>query len=460
MKPAGGQAIDVLLVDDDTALRKVLTDELRRSGFLVTPTPDAETALREVESRPFDVAVVDLNLPGISGEDFIRELRERATSIEVIVLTGHATVESAVRTLKDGAYDFLTKPCSLEELEVAIRKAHEKRALVRENRVLTRELARHDRFKEFVGKSSELHAVLEIISKVSQSDSTVLIQGESGVGKELAARAIHRSSQRAQHPFIVVDCTSLQETLLQSELFGHERGAFTGAVARKHGLFEVADGGTIFLDEIGEISLPLQARILRVLDSGSFRRVGGLKDVRVDVRVVCATNRDLQQMVHESRFRQDLFYRINVVSFTLPPLRERRGDIPLLARYFAEHSPVSRGKPISFTPETLAALREYSWPGNVRELHNVLERALILADGDTIGTEDLPGSLRDQTRDPVASFTAHRPPLAELERAYIASLLEEFEGHRARVAEVLGISERTLYRKLKTLSLESRSEED
>jgi two-component system response regulator AtoC len=443
----------VLFVDDDEAFRDALAEALRHSGFDVREASSAEQALRKVDQGAYDVALVDLKLPGLSGEDLVQELQERAPSTEIIVLTGHATVESAVRTLKDGAYDFLTKPCSFEELETTLERAHEKRTLVRDNRVLQRELDRHVRFREFVGKSPPLRAVLEIISKVSQAESTVLIQGESGVGKELAARAIHTHSPRRAQPFIVVDCTSLQESLLQSELFGHERGAFTGAVARKHGLFEVADRGTIFLDEIGEISLPLQSRILRVLDSGSFRRVGGVRDVRVDVRVICATNRNLDQMVKEGRFRQDLYYRINVVSFTLPPLRERREDVPLLARSFADQSPVARRKPVRFSEEALTALQAYSWPGNVRELHNVVERALILADGDReVRLEDLPGNVRQKSSSTIQELTAERPSLAELERVYIQRLLTEMGGRRAHVAEVLGISERTLYRKLKRRS--------
>jgi DNA-binding NtrC family response regulator len=448
--------IHVLLVDDDDSFRHALADELQRTGFQMKAVADAESALLEFEKRTADVAIVDLNLPGMSGEDLLQELRDRSPSTEVIVLTGHATIENAVRTLKDGAYDFLTKPCSLDEIESLIRKAYEKRSLVRENTVLHRELARHDLYREFIGKSPALRSVLDTIAKVSQSDSTVLVQGESGVGKELAARAIHRTSQRARQPFIVVDCTSLQETLLQSELFGHEQGAFTGAVARKHGLFEVADGGTLFLDEIGEITLPLQARILRVLDTNTFRRVGGVRDVRVDVRVICATNRDLYQMAKEGRFRQDLYYRINVVSLTLPPLRERRVDVPLLATYFADNSPVARKKPVRITPEALAALEAYSWPGNVRELHNVIERAIILAEGDEISLADLPGNLRHEIGATGRDLIARHPRLDELEKDYITRLLEEFGGHRARVAEVLGISERTLYRRIKNLSVQYR----
>jgi DNA-binding NtrC family response regulator len=442
--------IHVLFVDDDDPFREALAAELTHSGFQVEAFSDAESALREVEKRTFDVAIVDLNLPELGGEELLRLLREHAPSTEVVILTGQGTIENAVRTLKDGAYDFLTKPCNLDELEAVVRKAFEKRSLVRENRVLQRELARHDRFHEFVGESAPLRSVLQIVSKVSRSESTVLIQGESGVGKELAARAVHRNSPRARQPFIVVDCTSLQETLLQSELFGHERGAFTGAVARKHGLFEVADGGTVFLDEIGEISLSLQSRILRVLDTGTFRRVGGVRDVQVDVRIICATNRDLVHMVEQGDFRQDLYYRINVVSFTLPPLRERRQDIPLLGKYFAKHSPLAGRDSLTFSAEAMSALQAYSWPGNVRELQNVVERALILADGDDVSLEDLPVNLRHGLDTTVQQLTAERPTLAELERSYIARLLGEFCGHRARVAEVLGISERNLYRKLKS----------
>ncbi len=444
--------IQLLLVDDDASFREVLQTELKRAGFTVESVPDSETALATVESQSFDVALVDLSLPGMPGEELVRELRDRSPATECIVLTGHGTIDNAVRTMKDGAYDFLTKPCNLDELETVIRKAFERRSLVRQNRMLERELARQGRFREFIGQSRALGSVLDTIAKVSLADSTVLIQGESGVGKELAARAIHRHSERAKQPFIVVDCTSLQESLLQSELFGHERGAFTGAVARKHGLFEVADGGTVFLDEIGELSIPMQARVLRVLDAGSFRRVGGVGDIRVDVRVVCATNRDLYRMVEEGTFRQDLYYRINVVSFTLPPLRERRDDIPLLAEYFAGNPPVARRTPVRFSRQAMTLLTSYRWPGNVRELQNVVERGLILADdGGEIGVQDLPANLRQDPKVSALDLYEGCPTLKELEQLYIQRLLDRFGGHRARVAGVLGISERNLYRKLRRL---------
>jgi two-component system response regulator AtoC len=451
----GSRPIEVLLVDDDVPFREALSAELGDSGFRVTAVADVEASLRQLDNQQFDVAIVDLNLPDLSGEELLTELRERSPWTEVVILTGHGTIENAVRTLKNGAYDFLTKPCNLDELEVTLRRAYEKRSLMQENRLLQRELARHDRFKEFVGESVALRRVLEMITKVSQADSTVLIQGESGVGKELAARAIHRESPRRDRPFIVVDCTSLQESLLQSELFGHERGAFTGAVSRKHGLFEVADGGTVFLDEIGEITPAVQARILRVLDTGQFRRLGGVQDIRVNVRIICATNRDLARMVQNGRFRQDLFFRINVMSFTLPPLRERRQDVPRLVHYFARNSSVASKGPFTFSPDAMAVLQSYSWPGNVRELQNVIERALILAEGGEVGANDLPVNLRHAPDVTIRELTAGRPTLADLEESYILRLLQELGGHRARVAEVLGISERNLYRKLKAINADS-----
>jgi DNA-binding NtrC family response regulator len=445
-------AIRLLIVDDDDAFRDALTDELSERGFDVESVPDAPSALRAVDRETFDVAIFDLNMPGMSGDELLSEVRKHSPTTEVIILTGHGTVSNAVRTMKEGAYDFLTKPCNLDELEALVRKAHEKQALVRKNRLLERELARHDRFPEFTGNSPALQSVLQLIAKVSHTDSTVLIQGESGVGKELAANAIVQRGARQDRPFIVVDCTSLQETLLQSELFGHERGAFTGAVARKHGLFEVADGGTLFLDEIGEISVPLQAQILRVVDTRSFRRVGGVKDIHVDVRLICATNRDLAQMVTEGKFRRDLYYRINVVSLTLPPLRERREDIPLLVKFFAEKfQPATKELPSRFPPEIMTVLQAHSWPGNIRELQNVVERAVVLSEGEEITIHDLPTSVRKGSEVTIDIAVSERPTLEELETTYISRLLEECRGHRGHVAEILGISERNLYRKLKKL---------
>ena len=447
--------IRLLCVDDDEPFRKVLTDELRRLKMVVDEAEDAESAIAALDTRSYDIALVDLNLPGMSGQALIRVIRERAPSTECIVLSGHGTIDNAIRTLKDGAYDFLTKPCNLEELEAVIRKAAEKRALVRANRALKHELERRDRFHEFIGDSEALHSILTLISKVAQTDSAVLVLGQSGVGKELVSRAIHHNSSRSDQPFVVVDCTSLQDSLLQSELFGHEKGAFTGAVAPKQGLFEVAHCGTVFLDEIGELSPLVQSRLLRVLDDGTFRRVGGVKDISVDVRVVCATNRDLEQKVIDGSFRQDLFYRINVVTIPVPTLQERSGDIPLLAEYFAHSSAVARGRTIRISDDAMKALQAYPWPGNVRELQNVIERALILVEEDEIEFQDLPGNLRTKSVRNLHGLTGDRPTLVELESRYIRQLLESCNGRRSAVAEVLGISERNLYRKLKSLNIES-----
>jgi DNA-binding NtrC family response regulator len=448
-------AIRLLCVDDDESFRKVLAGELRRLGLLVDEAEDAEAAIAALDSQSYDVALVDLNLPGMSGEDLIKAVRERSPSTECIVLSGHGTIDSAVRTLKDGAYDFLTKPCNLEELEAVIRRAAEKRALVRANRALRHELERRDRFHEFIGDSEALRKILTLIARVAQTDSTVLVLGQSGVGKELVSRAIHRNSARSDQPFVVVDCTSLQDSLLQSELFGHEKGAFTGADTRAQGLFEVAHRGTVFLDEIGELSPLVQSRLLRVLDAGTFRRVGGVKDIGVDVRVVCATNQDLERRVKEGTFRQDLFYRINVVTIPVPALRERPEDIPRLAEYFARTSAVVRGRTIRISQEATKALQAYNWPGNVRELQNVIERALILVEGEKIELHDLPGNLQTGSAPTIDSFTQDRPTLVELEIRYIQQLLESCDGRRADVAEILGISERNLYRKLKSLEIES-----
>jgi two-component system, NtrC family, response regulator AtoC len=372
---------------------------------------------------------------------------------EIIMMTGYGTIASAIESVKRGAYHYLTKPCKLEELEALINKAGERKALERQNIILRQELSRRDRFDEFVGESPKLKELLRLIARVATADSTILIQGESGVGKELAARAIHRHSGRHENPFIVVDCTSLQEDLLQSELCGHEKGAFTGAVTLKHGLFEVADTGTIFLDEIGEMSLTLQSKLLRVLETGTFRRLGGVKDIRVDLRIVAATNRDLKQMVTEGRFREDLYYRLNVVTLIIPSLRERPEDIKILARHFVEQSILPGRRKRVISTEALALLTRYHWPGNVRELKNVVERALILADGELIEAVDLPSNLQSQNAVPVEAWFKEHLSFEDIERLYIVRLLEEFNGNRANVARILDVSERNLYRKIRRYGL-------
>lgn len=447
------EKISVLLVDDDETFRRLLDRELSFMGYKITSVPGGEEALRAIAEENFDVTLLDIVMPGIGGIEVLKSIKEARPMTEVIMLTGHATIDSAINSMKLGAYDYLSKPCQLDELQAVIQKAYEKKSLVQQNVLLKQELARKERFQEFVGCSPGLKAVLEMIAKVAAADSTVLIRGESGAGKELVARAVHKNSPRRDHPFVVVDCGSLHETLLQSELFGHEKGAFTGAVALKHGLFEVADKGTLFLDEIGDVSPAIQFKLLRVLETGTFRRVGGIKDIKVDVRVLASTNKDLQKLVSEGLFREDLFYRLNVITIPIPPLRERREDISLLAKNFTEHTTVTGKERKEITPEAMELLVNYHWPGNVRELQNVIERAIILSEDKYIKPEDLPTNLKRGMDFYERVDQGPYMSLKELEKRYISTLLKEFGGHRGKVAQVLKISERNLYRMIKRYNI-------
>jgi len=438
--------ISVLLVDDDESFGKVLSDELSRSGHRVRRVESAEEAQTVLLAEGFDVVLLDLRLPGMSGLEALRGIKGIRPGSEVVVLTGYSSVDNAVEAMRAGAYDFLAKPSPLNQIEAVIQKANEKRRILIENEALRVEVGRSRRFDRLVGESPGMRAVLELVSKVAPTDSTVLIQGESGVGKEVIAKTIHDSSERRSRPFIVVDCAALHENLLLSELFGHEKGAYTGAASRKHGLFEVADTGTIFLDEIGEVSPAMQVKLLRVLETNAFRRVGGTANIRVDVRILAATNRDLRALVRDGAFREDLYYRLNVISILIPPLRERREDIPPLARHFLERTP-RQAKGIS--REAMAILSSYSWPGNIRELQNVIARAVILSQSREILPADLPAHIRGDP-DVWNIQDGDRPlSLRDAEKHYIAALLKRFDGHRATVARILGVSERTLYRKIR-----------
>jgi two-component system, NtrC family, response regulator AtoC len=445
--------VKVLVADDEESFRKVLVKELKSMGYEVQGVANGEMAVSAVKNEEYDVVLLDVRMPGMDGVTALGMIKQARPLTEIIMLTGYGTIDNAIESVKRGAFHYLTKPCKLEELEALIGRAGERKALERQNIILRQELSRRDRFDEFVGVSPKLQEVFRLIIKVADTDSTILVQGESGVGKELAARALHRHSGRHENPFIVVDCTSLQEELLQSELCGHEKGAFTGAVTLKHGLFEVADTGTMFLDEIGEMSLALQSRLLRVLETGTFRRLGGIKDIHVDLRVVAATNRDLKQMVTDGRFREDLFYRLNVVTLVIPPLRERPEDIKVLAKHFVDQSIVPGRKKKRISDEALALFTRYHWPGNVRELKNVVERALILAEGDVIEAVDLPSNLQSHAAVGFDARSTGHVSLEEVERLYIARLLEEFRGNRANVARILEVSERNLYRKIKRYGL-------
>ena len=443
--------VSLLLVDDEETFRKLTAKELSRSGYRVDAVGTVEEARRSLSREQFDLVLLDVRLPDGNGLELLAEIREASPATEVVMLTAYGTVQEAIRALKQGAHDFLTKPCKLDELEVVLEKAVQKQALQRGNTALRRDVARLGPGENFVGNAPQIRELLHLLSRVAETDSTVLIRGESGVGKELVARAVHKLSPRSEQPFVVVDCASLHENLLQSELFGHEKGAYTDAIRLKHGLFEVADHGTIFLDEIGEITPPLQAKLLRVIETGVFRRLGGTADIRVDVRVIAATNRALETMIKEGQFREDLYYRLNVFSLVVPPLRERRGDIPPLVEHFIRNSSVVPKRQVRVSPEAMDVLQRYHWPGNVRELENVVERALILCDGVAIEPEHLPLGVRLEPTFRSDADDGRLTTLEEVERRYIKRVLEECRGHRQKAAAILGISERNLYRKLKEL---------
>jgi DNA-binding NtrC family response regulator len=441
----------LLLVDDEDTFREQTAKELRHSGYEVTTASTLDEARRALATHDFHLVLLDLRLPDGNGLDLLTELRESAPSTEVIMLTAYGTVQEGVRAMKHGALDFLTKPCKLDMIEATLGKALEKRELARGSTALQHEVSRLQTGQQFIGSSRQVRDLLHMVSRVAETDSTVLIRGESGVGKELVSRAVHRQSARARQPFIVVDCAALHENLLQSELFGHEKGAYTGAVRLKHGLFEVADRGTVFLDEIGEITPALQVKLLRVIETGTFRRVGGTVDIKVDVRIIAATNRSLESMMQSGEFREDLYYRLNVFSIQIPPLRERPDDIPLLVEHFVRHSPIIPKRSVRVADDSLQVLLRYRWPGNVRELENVIERALILCDGGTLEPEQLPMGVRVRPAFDEPSTSDQLLTLDEVEKRYIRRVLEQCKGHRQKASEILGISERNLYRKLKEL---------
>jgi len=439
----------LLLVDDEEAFRKLVGNELAHIEYEVTTAGNLREARAILRQSTFNLALLDMRMPDGSGLDLLAEIKDSSPATEVVMLTGHATVGEAIRALKSGALDFLTKPCKFEELEAVLEKAVQKQALERSNTALEREVARIHPSDGFIGQHASVRELLHLVSRVAETESTVLIRGESGVGKELIARAVHRHSKRSRQPFVVVDCASLHENLLQSELFGHEKGSYTGADRMKQGLFEVADRGTIFLDEIGELTSPLQVKLLRVLETGVFRRLGANADIRVDVRVITATNRELEAMMKEGTFREDLYYRLNVFSLQIPPLRERREDIQVLAEHFIRSSGVTQKRAVPISDAAMDALRGYAWPGNVRELENVIERALILCDAGAIEPEHLPLGVRKQPAPQAIEEDRHLVTLDEVERRYVKRVLEECDGHRHKAASILGISERNLYRKLK-----------
>jgi two-component system response regulator AtoC len=442
------RTIRVLVADDETNLRELIVRELKRRGLDAEGVGDGESALSRLREVPYDVVVLDMKMPKKEGIEVLRELQDFPEHPQVIVMTGFQEVATAVEAMKLGAYDYLTKPTKIEELDVLVRKAAEKGQLLRDNVALRAHAPGAGPFGGIVTRSAKMQEVLRMVDRVAPTESSVLVLGESGTGKELVARAIHERSPRAERPFVPIHCGALPREVLESELFGHEKGAFTGAVNAKPGLIELADGGTLLLDEIGDMEPDSQVKLLRVLETGMFYRVGGTRPRRVDVRLVAATNRDLAAAMRGGQFREDLFYRINTITVLLPPLRDRREDVALLAQHFLETNATYGLKRLSAA--ALAALEAYTWPGNVRELLHVIQRGVILCKGDEITPGDLPPEIAGgpTVPAPTAAPATGAPTLEAMERAHIVTTLRQVGGHRGKAAAVLGIDPKTLYRKI------------
>jgi len=449
----------ILLVDDHKPFRDSLAKILAGEGFRVWPANDGEEALEILRHEFVNLVLTDLKMPKMDGVELLKVAKTIRPEVEVILITGYGTVDTAVTAMKDGAFDYIQKPFKPREIIKLVRKALEKQSLVLENRLLQERLKDFQKFEKIVGRSPAMKRVLEIVAQVAPSSATVLIQGESGTGKEVIAQAIHDLSPRANKAFIKVSCAALPETLLEAELFGYERGAFTGAMARKEGRFELANGGTIFLDEIGEVSPTVQVKLLRVLQVGEFERLGGTKTIRADVRVIAATNVNLLEAVERRAFREDLFSRLNVITLTLPPLREREGDIPLLAHHFLEIFKKKNNKEVQgFAREAMEVMLRYSWPRNVRQLENAIERAVVLTKGERIIPEDLPPEILKALKVSVAREAALMDektisvslgtPLETIERRVIEETLRRSRGNKNLASKILGISARTIYRKI------------
>ncbi|MBI3989043.1 MAG: sigma-54-dependent Fis family transcriptional regulator [candidate division NC10 bacterium] len=442
----------ILVADDDRAIREALAKILSKEGFQVLLAEDGRKALDLLRTHRAQIILADLKMPGLSGLELLKAAKAISPEVEVIMITGHGSIEEAVEAMKEGAYDFITKPFQRVSLMKAVRKALEKQALVVENRALQARLVELQQQGRIIGTSPAMQRVLELVEQVAGSSATILIQGESGTGKELIANAIHAFSPRHDRPFLKVNCAAIPETLLESELFGYEKGAFTGAFARKAGRFEMAHEGTMFLDEVGDLHPGTQAKLLRVLQEGEFERLGGTKTLKVDIRIIAATNTDLAQAVREKRFREDLYYRLNVITIPLPPLQERQEDIPLLTHHFLRISAAKNNKALEgFTPEVLDLLQTYPWPGNVRELENAIERAVVLSKGRLIEPKDLPETITGQgpSERERAITIPLGTPLEEVEQRLIEATLEQTKGDKTLAAKLLGIASRTIYRKLK-----------
>lgn len=442
----------VLFVDDEESIASMMRLELPRMGHDATICENGHDAIKALEDNTFDAAIIDLRMPGLSGWEVVEQLRKISPETEFVISTGHGSMDDAIQALRLGAYDFLPKPCRLFEIASVLQRIAEKREMQHKTIALENRLEQVQGKTDIVGTSAPMQRVQKLIEKIAPTESTVLVLGETGTGKELVAKRVHDLSERGNAPFVAVNCGALPENLVESEFFGHKKGAFTGAETHRKGLFEVANGGTLFLDELGELDKSMQVKLLRFLESGEVRRVGENEAFTVDVRVVCATNRDLQDMVNEGTFREDLFFRVNTFEIHLPPLRERREDIGELANFLIARHLRRPSVPDDFvSPEALEALKNHHWSGNVRELANAVEHAVILSDGETVRVEDLPASITRHAAETVGGdvqFGAQAKTLREMEMEMIHHVLDKHEGDKPRAAKELGIALKTLYNKL------------
>jgi len=449
MKPA-----QILIVEDDRKMRLALREIMTNEGYVVDTVETGEAALGKADGNGYDLVITDLKLPGIDGMDVLRAIRKSRPETSVVIITAYATVDTAVEAMREGAEDYISKPFNLDEIRLIVRKVLEKKALLDDNRLLRSQLRKKYSYDNVVGNSEAMIEVYKTIDKVKDSKATVLILGETGTGKELVARAIHYNSDRSEKPFLPVNCAALTESLLESELFGYVKGAFTGAVKDKQGVFETADGGTVFLDEIGDISPRLQQVLLRVLENGEIQPVGSTTRKKVDVRVVAATNRNLEELMRTSAFRADLYYRLNVISLRLPSLAERKEDIAALASHFLRKYSTENNKSITgITKEALRMLETYDWPGNVRELENVIERATLLEITSEITPESLPEKVRTSPDNPPAVFDEDLKTLEEVGKAYIIKVLEKTGGNKAKASDIHGINRTSLWRMIQRLKI-------
>ncbi len=444
------QPLHMLVVDDEVNIRNALVTMLEKKRYQVRGVGTAEEALEQLEAAPVELVITDLRMPGIGGMEFLRRLKDKWPDTEVVVMTAYGSIDTAVVAMRYGAYDYLTKPIDRERFPIVVEKALERHALAHENKQLRDRLETRTRFDQMVGESEPMQRVYSLVDMVSDSAVTVLLTGESGTGKELVARAIHHKSTRSHGPFVTLNCGALPENLFESELFGYEKGAFTGAMTTKVGRFELADGGTLLLDEIGELSLKSQVDFLRVLETKEFRRLGGTKLITVDARIIAATNRNLEEAVKQGDFREDLYYRLNVVPIRLPPLRERGDDIPLLAeRFLSEFTAQHRREPKDVSRDAMRLLRLYAWPGNIRQLRNLMERLVITVKDSGIQPEHLPEEIQASKEDARTMVVALGSSLKDIERETIRRTLAEVTNHREKAAKLLGISLRALQYKIK-----------